>query len=96
MLSVPVAVMGIRVVRMPMPEEDMRMPVCVRLAERVIRPVAVPVMIVMNVAVLVIDRRMFVLVLMPLGQMEPHADAHEYPCDDELQGSPARRARPQQ
>ena len=29
--------------------------------------------------------RMLVLMLMPLGQVEPHADAHQYAGDDELQ-----------
>lgn len=81
----PVAVVSIGVVRMPMPEADMHMPVRMWLTGWIIRPMAVPMMIVMNVAVLVAERRMFVLVLMPLGQMEPHADAHEHPGGDELQ-----------
>src|SRR5262249_49922406 len=84
-VSMPVSMMRIRVVRMPMPEPDMSVPMRVRLADGIIGRMAVPMMLVMNVAVHVIDRRMFVLVLMPLGQMQPHADSHEHPCDGQLQ-----------
>ena len=43
--------------------------VCVRLAEWIIGSMGVPMMLIVNVAVLVAERRMFVFMLMSLGQV---------------------------
>ena len=71
------AVMGIGIVRVPVLLGGVRMPVRVRLTGRIIGAMAVPVMLIVPVAVGVAERRVRVLVLMLLGQMEPHANAHE-------------------
>lgn len=64
-------VMQIGIVRMPMHQRRMAMPVGVRLARRCIRPVLVLMMFIMAVPMLMLQDVMGMLVLMPLGQMQP-------------------------
>lgn len=56
----------------------------VRLAGRIVRGVVVAVMRVVHVPVLVLHRLMDVLVRVPLGQVQPHARAHEQAGGAEL------------
>ena len=50
-----------------------------RLARRIVRAVRVPMMLVVDVAVRVLDRRMMVRVLVPLAQMQVQSYRHERP-----------------
>ena len=70
------AVVQIRIVRVSVPQWRVPMRVGVRLAGRIVRPVRVLVVRVMNVPMLVLERLMDVLVLVPLGEVQPDADAH--------------------
>jgi hypothetical protein len=80
-MLVPVMEVGIVGVRVPQRRVPVR--VAVRLAWRVGRQVLVLVMFVVDVEVVVLQRLVLVLVFMPLGQVEPHADAHEDGGHDE-------------
>ena len=75
----PVVQVGI--VRMPMDQPRMPMLVDMGLGWRA-GGVSVPVMGVMHVDVLVLQRLVFMLVQMPLGQMQPEADRHQQPAGD--------------
>src|SRR5262245_58454247 len=44
----------------------------------------VPVMLVVNVGVRVLERLVLMLMLMTLGQVQPNADAHEHAGDRQL------------
>jgi len=59
-------------------------PVGVRFRGRAV--VGVPVMRVVRVAVLVIERIVPVFVLVPLGKMQPETEAHQQAGENELQG----------
>src|SRR3546814_18651286 len=72
----PVAVMAVGHMRMGMAQADMGMAMAVRLAGRVLRIVAVPVVQVVDMAVAVGQRRMVVFMHMTLGQMQPDAQRH--------------------
>src|SRR3546814_11758575 len=73
----PVAVMAVGHMRMGMAQADMGMAMAVRLAGRVLRIVAVPVVQVVDMAVAVGQRRMVVFMHMTLGQMPPDAPRHQ-------------------
>jgi hypothetical protein len=73
---VPVPVVQVRVVRVAVDQPRVAVPVRVRLARRVTGPMGVPVVRVVHVRVLV-------LVLVPLGQVEPDAQTHEPARDQE-------------
>ena len=68
-MSVPM--MEVRVVRMPVDQADVPMPMSVRLAWRVTVAVRVMMMLVVPMPVLMVHRLVNVLVLVPLGQMQP-------------------------
>ena len=56
----------------------------VRLACRVARRVAVAMMLVVDVAMLVVERLVAMLVLVPLGEMQRDTDRHQHAGDAEL------------
>ena len=72
-----VAVVQVGVVRVPVHERRVAVPVGVRLLHRPAGNVRVPVVLVVHVPVLVLHRLVRVLVLVPLGQVEPEAEGHE-------------------
>jgi hypothetical protein len=74
-----VAVMQVRVVRMSMGQRRMPVPMAVRLAGRVVRPMHVLMMRIVMVEVLVLRCRVRVLVLVTFGQVKPHARRHQRP-----------------
>ena len=86
-----VAVVQIGIMRVLVHERQVPVTVRVRLARRIARLVRVPVMRVVDMAVLVLERLVRVLVLMPLGEMEVKTDRHQHPGDDErrVTGSPS-------
>src|SRR3546814_1735750 len=63
---------------------DLGMAMAVRLAGRVLRIVAVPVVQVVDMAVAVGQRRMVVFMHMTLGQMQPDAQRHQGTGDNQL------------
>lgn len=74
---VRVSVMDVRVVRMSVGERFMTVPMCVRFPRRIVRLVRMLVVRVVYVKVFVLQRLVHVQVLMPLGQVQPHADRHQ-------------------
>jgi hypothetical protein len=81
-LVVFVAMMEVRIVRMPVPEPVMPMPVRMRLARRPF--VGVLMMLVVDVAMFVLDRFVRMIMLMAFGQMQPEAERHKRAGDDQL------------
>lgn len=75
--SMLVAVVDIRVVRVLVRHHDMLMRMVVRLLAAPVEVVHMLMVRVMYMAMLVLQCLMFVLVLMPLGQMQPHAGSHQ-------------------
>src|SRR4051794_35155243 len=76
-VSVFVAVVDVRVVRMAVADRLVAVRVAVGLAGRVAGEVLVLVVLVVAVQVIVLHRLVFVLVFVALGQVQPHADAHQ-------------------
>jgi hypothetical protein len=77
-----VAMMQIGVVNVFVQERFVTMPVCMRLAHSPV--MQVKMMLVMDVAVLVFDRIVLVLMVMAFGQMYPDAKAHQKTGDHQL------------
>lgn len=71
------AMMEVREVGMAMAERGMFMGVGMRLALGIVWTMLMPVMFVMNMAVVVFQRFVKVLVLMSLSDMKIDADAHQ-------------------
>lgn len=72
-MVMPVPMMQVRVVRVPMHQADVPVPMSVRLTERVSRTMIVPVMLVVTMPVLMLHRLVKVFVLVSLGQVQPEA-----------------------
>jgi len=70
-------VVQVREVGVAVPEWRVHVEVAVRLPGRSSRVVRVLVMLVVDVRVRVLDRLVVVLMLVPLGEVKPHADPHE-------------------
>lgn len=64
--------------RMSVYQALMAVPVAVRFPRRIGRGVEVPVVLIVDVAVLMLHRLVNMLVLMPLGQMQPQASGHQH------------------
>ena len=64
------AVMQVGIMRMRMGERRVPVPVRMRLADGFARQVRVAVVLVVHMAVLVFHRLVYVLVIMPLGEVE--------------------------
>jgi hypothetical protein len=72
-----VAVVQVREVRVAVTERLVHVGMAVRLSGRSSRSVGMPVVLVVDVRMGVLERLVLVLVVMPLGEMEPHARPHE-------------------
>ena len=70
-------VVPVGVVRVPVHDGRVLVPVRVGLARRIVRRMRVPVMLVVAVAVLVLRRLVFMFVLVPFGDVEPQPDRHQ-------------------
>ena len=76
------AMVDVRVVRMPAPKRFMPTPVRMRLRHRSF--VSVVMMVVVEMAVLVLDWLVSMVMGMPFGQMQPDAERHQQARDDQL------------
>ena len=76
------AMVDVRVVRMPVPKRFMPVPVRMRLRHRSF--VSVVMMVVVEMAVLVLDWLVSMVMGMPFGQMQPDAERHQQARDDQL------------
>ena len=83
-MRVGMSVVQIGVMRVLVHERHMPVAMRVRLARRIAGHVRMPVMFVMRVAMLVLERLVPMLVLMRLGEMQRDADRHQSARDDEL------------
>jgi len=81
-LAMLMAMVDVRVMRMPVPKRFMPVPVRMRLGHRPVVDMAM--MVVVDVAVLVLDRLVCMVMGMPFGQMQPDAERHQQACDDQL------------
>ena len=72
-----VPVVDIRVVRMPVQQLRVAVPVHVRLFAVPVGPVLMPVVFVVHVAVLMLHRLVQVPVLVPLAEVQPYAGKHQ-------------------
>jgi hypothetical protein len=77
-VSVPVAVMEIRIVRMAVPQANVAMPVRMRLARRIIGPMYVLMVLIVHMPMFVLDLLVQMFVFMPLHQMEIQTDPHQH------------------
>jgi hypothetical protein len=84
-MTMSVPVMEVRVVRMPVDQAVVPMPMTVRFAGRVAGAVRVLMMLVVPMPVFMVHRLVNVLVLVPLGQMQPEAEAHQTASNEQLQ-----------
>jgi hypothetical protein len=82
------AVMQVREVRVVVAERLVGVGMAVRLSRRSPRRVGIPVVLVVDVCVRVLERLVLMLVVMPLGEMEPHPRPHQ---DRGEERSPAQR-----
>jgi hypothetical protein len=73
------------IVRMPVPQRLVPMPVRMRFDHSTV--VAVLMMFVVHVPVLMLQRLMYVSVAVPLGEVEPEAERHESTRDPEQRGN---------
>ncbi len=80
------AVVEIGVMRVRVDQRLVAMPMCMRFAAVPLERMLVPVMRIVHVLVIVLHRLVRMLVLVPLGEMQPHAEPHQR-CS-----SPKRRA----
>ena len=76
------AMVDVRVMRMLVSQRFMPVPVRMRLGHRPL--VHMAMMVVVDVAVLMLDRLMRVVVLMAFGQMQPEAKRHQRAGEDKL------------
>ena len=74
--------MDVRVVRMPVPKRFVPVPVRMRLCRRSF--VSMAMMVVVEMAVLVLDWLVSMVMGMPFGQMQPDAERHQQARNDEL------------
>jgi hypothetical protein len=81
-LVVFMAMVDVRIVRMPVPKRFMPVPVRMRLRHR--SSVSVLMMRIVEMAVLVLDRLVRVFMRMPFGQMQPDAERHQQARNDQL------------
>jgi hypothetical protein len=81
-LLVFVAVMKVWIVRMPVPQSVMPMPVRMRLGDHAF--VRVLMMGIVDMAMFVLDRFVHVIMLMAFGQMQPEAKSHQRAGEGEL------------
>ena len=79
MLMVAVGKMGVAMAQSRMP-----MFMAMRLANRIIRPMIMQMMNIVDMGVVMLFWGMFMLVLMPLRQMQPNARGHEQASPYEL------------
>ena len=76
------AMVDVRVMRMLVSKRFMPVPVRMRLGHRAL--VHMAMMVVVDVAVLVLDRLVCMVMGMPFGQMQPDAERHQQASDDQL------------
>ena len=83
-LAVFMAMVDVRVVRMPVPKRFMPVPVRMRLRHRSF--VSMAMMVVVDMGMLVLDRLVCMVMGMPFRQMQPDAERHQQASDDQLRG----------
>ena len=85
-MAMSMPMMEVRVVRMPVHQAHVPMAMSVRFARRVAGAMRVLMMLVVTMPVFMLHRFVNVLVLVPLGQMQPEAETHQSASNEQLQG----------
>ena len=85
-VTVPVAVMLVRIVGVGVGQNLMGMRVAVGFADRIIRPMTVLVVGIVNVPVFVFQSFVGVFVFMTLGEVQPDPDRHQKARQDKRRG----------
>ena len=75
-MAMSMPMMEVRVVRMPVHQAHVPVPMSVRFARRIACAMRVLMMLVVKMPVFMLHRLVNVLVFMPLGHMQPEAEAH--------------------
>ena len=78
--------MQIGVMRVPVDEASMPVPMRMRLTLRIVRAMVVLMMLVVTMPMFMLHRCMKVFMLVPLGQMQPAPKSHESARGEQLEG----------
>jgi hypothetical protein len=81
-----VTVMQVGIMRVLVHDRQMAMSMRVWFYRRIAQAVRVLVVLIMHMAMLVFERLVRVLVLMPLGEMQVDPDRHQHAGSNELRG----------
>lgn len=81
-----VPVVQVRVMSVAMNHRCVPMPVAVRLTRRDVRRMLMLVMAVMDMAMLMLERLVHMLMPVRFGQVQPNPDRHQDPSDDKRHG----------
>ena len=84
-MTMPMPMMKVRVVRMPVHQSDVAMPMSVRFTGWITGAMRVLMMLVVTMPVFMLHRLVNVFVLVPLSQMQPEAEAHQTAGNEQLQ-----------
>lgn len=79
-------VVHVRHVWVPMTQSLVPVPMGMRFTWRIVRPVLMLMVLVVNVPMRVLQWLVLMLVVMVLGEMEPDAEPHQQPRQDKLDG----------
>ncbi len=85
-MTMPMPMMEVRVVRMPVHQSDVAMPMSVRFTGWITGAMRMLMMLVVTMPVFMLHRLVNVFVLVPLSQMQPEAEAHQTAGNEQLQG----------
>jgi hypothetical protein len=85
-MRVAVPMVKVWIVWMPMHHRRMPMPVRVRFAGRITRAMRMLVMLVMHVAMLMLNRFVSMLMVVPFGEVKIEPDRHQHGSTEELDG----------
>ena len=81
-MAMSMPMMEVRIVGMPVHQANVPVPMSVWLIGRIGRTMLVLMMLVVTMPVFMLHRLVNVLVLVPLGQMQPEAEAHQATSDE--------------
>ena len=85
-MAMSMTMMEVRVVRMPVHQAGVTVPMSVRFAGRIAGAMCVLMMLIGTMPVFMLHRLVNVFVLVPLSQMQPKAEAHQPAGNEQLQG----------
>ena len=85
-MAMSMPMMEVRVVRMPVHQANVPVPMSVWFTGRIAGTMRVLMMLVVTMSVFMLHRLVNVLMLMTFGQMQPEAEAHQATSNEYLPG----------